>query len=484
MKTKDRTKPQMFGGKKIPTLHGHTKITLRNVKTGEVEIYEKDNLVTDAVANIFARNYFGGMDYSKITPLRDMFGGVMCFEDALDITAVLPDNDGVNRLVAHAGQTAHSSDSILRGNPNGALSEEIQTDEYGIKRGYKFVWDFATNQGNGTISALALCHKWAGDIGLKPNAAETNEYLVLPNTNKTISLNGENSLDDFEDRLYCLLSVDMDAGTGLHVSLNGDTLTVKEVEICLRKQGINDTLGASKLLATHTVTLSRSYNKQYARVCTDGSYIYVMRANQNAGTTLQMDKVSMSTWTSTAADITDASLSLADVQNFHHEKAMPLNRAQVSGGYLYFPHSDLRSLYRFNLSSAADITLLETNLETDLSTDNWGLTEISEGLLLGDNFIINNNRVYPASTPPTGTTAYNQYYDNDNIARIIKNGDQFYIWTYGYDMGYIKRNYGAVVFPTCYLGTIQNLPQSVVKTNDKTMQIEYSILIAEEEEET
>ena len=37
------------------------------------------------------------------------------------------------------------------------LTESKTTD-----KGYKFVWDFTTSQGNGTISAVCLTHKYGG----------------------------------------------------------------------------------------------------------------------------------------------------------------------------------------------------------------------------------------------------------------------------------------------------------------------------------
>ena len=40
-------------------IHGHTKIELTNQTTGEVETIEKDNIVTNAVSQIF--NAFNGM---------------------------------------------------------------------------------------------------------------------------------------------------------------------------------------------------------------------------------------------------------------------------------------------------------------------------------------------------------------------------------------------------------------------------------------
>ena len=125
---KEKSSKQKFGGFDLPKLHGHTKITLTDVKTGEKQIVEKDNMVTKEVANIFANNLFGAMDYSKIMPLRDMFGGVLVFDDTQDTSLLFPPNEDENGLVANCGMDSHTSASTTRGNFNGALSEMIASD--------------------------------------------------------------------------------------------------------------------------------------------------------------------------------------------------------------------------------------------------------------------------------------------------------------------------------------------------------------------
>ena len=50
-------------------LHGHTKIELTDVNTGKTEVHESDNIVTNAVRNIFRDNFLGLLDISKISPM-------------------------------------------------------------------------------------------------------------------------------------------------------------------------------------------------------------------------------------------------------------------------------------------------------------------------------------------------------------------------------------------------------------------------------
>lgn len=482
MNIKDQTKKERFGGQNLPKLHGHTKITLTNVKTGEVEVVEKDNLVTNAVANIYANNIFGAANYNKMTPIHDMFGGVLCFEDTQDTTLTLPLNNNDNALTACAGQTAHSTASTVRGNPNGALTGETPD---GL--GYVYTWDFSTTQGNGQISSLSLCHKWGGDIGLKPYAAEANEFPFVISSNKTKQLlKGYDADFVFDDYLLGLIECDIANETGLHCAISGgsyggDTLTVSEVSIPLINQGINNDLAECAVTATHTVTLTRTFYNRYSAICSDDNYIYVITAGSSSGAhTLQIDKVSKTTWTATAADITDANMNLGTADagvNFMENCGVMMNKTIVSGGYLYWIDAAGTSFYKLNLTNSADITHLTTNLTSSADLNKGGLVELSEGLVLGNNFIINYNTVYPVASQTSFETVVTAHGGDVKMVRFCKSGDLYYLWSWG-SPDYVEMTlYTGVAFPTLYLGTIQNITP-VTKTNDKTMQIEYTITLA------
>ena len=78
-------------------LHGHTRIELTDVATGAVEVIEKDNIITNAVAQIF--NGYGGSldkamllwrgDSSYSTAPKDLvslvYGGLLLYDEALGV---------------------------------------------------------------------------------------------------------------------------------------------------------------------------------------------------------------------------------------------------------------------------------------------------------------------------------------------------------------------------------------------------------------
>ena len=175
---KDVVKTKEINGVKIPKLKGEVVVRLFDEKTGKLEKeVHGENMVTDAVKDIFKSNYFGLLDYNSLMPISDeLFGGVLCFRNELTESAknYYPPTTDDNPVVAHAGQTTYSSasDDQTRGLPNDTSSGYIQN-------GKKNVWDFASTQGNGTISAIALTHKNTGDFWLNDDhfiAADLSSY--------------------------------------------------------------------------------------------------------------------------------------------------------------------------------------------------------------------------------------------------------------------------------------------------------------------
>lgn len=152
-------------GRMTPRLHGHTKIVFTDKFGRETVKLDKDNLVTDAIQKIFESNYFGSIDYYQLMPaIHKTLGGVLLFENTLgnDATDIWIPTSFDNPITAHAGQTVPASlaDDITRGLPNTAASASLVN-------GYKMVWNFPETQGNGDISAVALCHSDFGDYALK-----------------------------------------------------------------------------------------------------------------------------------------------------------------------------------------------------------------------------------------------------------------------------------------------------------------------------
>lgn len=146
-------------------LKGHTKIELTNVKTGERQVVEDDNLVTNAL-NMYFRQSPNIADIMKpiSNPLVDTyFGGLLLFQNTIEEKA---DNYNLplgNIMVGNATVNYSPSGEYPEfGNYNSEESA-FSVNERTVTR--KYVYDFGTSKANGSISAVCLTNLFAGFMG-------------------------------------------------------------------------------------------------------------------------------------------------------------------------------------------------------------------------------------------------------------------------------------------------------------------------------
>ena len=149
----DITSPQKFGTLSFPKLQGSYKIMLTDIVSNETQVIKGNNLITNAVKDIYLENPCSSISYNNYQPLATkMFGGILCFFKNLELSAntySIPMQD-VNSITAHAGQDLPiSDDDPSRGNP--ITSEFVYT-----KDSVTQVWEWDGKHGNGVISAIAL----------------------------------------------------------------------------------------------------------------------------------------------------------------------------------------------------------------------------------------------------------------------------------------------------------------------------------------
>lgn len=158
-------------------MKGHAKIELTNVKTGEVQVIEEDNIVTNLLRDMhqikclqlldtFAHtvdttltNYDVENPNRPHTPFTE-YGGLIMFKEQLEAD---PDKYYLEEeatMTAHASDDTYSGVDLTRGSFNTNLSS------YNVAEGrVTLVWDFNMEQGNGTIGTVCLCNHVDGKIG-------------------------------------------------------------------------------------------------------------------------------------------------------------------------------------------------------------------------------------------------------------------------------------------------------------------------------
>ena len=143
-------------------LKGVMTLELTDENTGAVETVTEENMITEAVNNILGLNpmgifYAATGEYDaallwngNLLPIcPNMIGGILLFSKTLAEDEELLYESSDNLPVAYASNDVNSTANLARGSLN-------LTESMAISNGYKFVWEFTPNQGNGTIAAVAL----------------------------------------------------------------------------------------------------------------------------------------------------------------------------------------------------------------------------------------------------------------------------------------------------------------------------------------
>ena len=466
-------------GETLP-LEGRTRITLTDVHTGKREVFEDKNTVTNALSNIINSNYSGAADIARLMPLKQFFSGVMCFSQPIVGTPIAPPCETVNPMIANAGDESHSSASTTRGNPNGG--EYVETDT-----SVKFVWDWQTNQGNGTISSVCLVPALLGNCGLKP-VEEFDTFLLRANNEsaKIITTSGNVGWGR-NMAMSCPIDI-VDDDTCLAIYIDGTTfeeITVKHDFTSFGiLRGVNDYVEDSSRTAT---IRSRTANK--IGICMDDDYYYVYEATSE--TTLMVDKISKSDMTVTTADLTLSGVSLwtGYLKPQWGTGTRPFTQQfGYDGKYLYFPDSLRTGMIRINLGDASDCARLTGTLEYGIrvgfgyTRDNSSIGDsivVNEGLVYGDDYLVNGDNLYqlrktnstldviPVGQSIASGSAYisNTYLMKNNPA----------VWATGFageNNYYVGRG---LMVNRCALFTVNNLQAAIVKTTSQAMKIEYTL---------
>lgn len=460
---------------KMPVYHGHTKITLTDVNTGKVEIYEEDNIVTNAVANILKNPYFSLLDLNNnnVMPVKNMFAGVLCFHDPIaeDKNNYSIPADNINALIAHAGDEAHATNSNLRGNPNGAESGETTQ-----KVGYKFVWDWATNQGNGTIAAVCLTHRIAGNIGTKPII----DYNTQPITNVTIPALSwlDAAIDKVFDREQAIqnpLIYNPETREGVaFYQINGAQMEVIKVRGGTVAFGVNDIPRKFVEVSAQTLAVSVGTGYYSCFVHNDKVYFYSHGGVADGATRVNYWEVNPSNYSVNSGvwifPTLDIKRNFDRVNNTLYWGVHPY--FPFNNGYLYLPNVGNNTFIKCNIENNADVSVLNSNITAldDRMYVGFAPINISNDFIVGSKFIINGAYLY--SVPKWYNINASTTMPQSSIAAMIFNN--LCLCCGEKKPSYLKASSGVVMNPY-YLATINNLSNPVTKQNSQTMKIEYSI---------
>ena len=460
-------------------MKGITEIELTNVRTGEKEKYTEMNLVTNAIADFFSHN-IDGMLFTINGNTNDLngnmlplcpngIGGILLFSDTIEENPDRYYAPSANPCVGYASNDVNDTTNVMRGSMN--LTETKRLDN-----GYKFVWDFTTSQANGTISCVALTHKWGGLAYMGDTYNGTNFVWTMR------SRNGESS---GQARTAYINAVEIDPENNFlwTIGLNtSNEIVIQKVRASFTSVGLNDTmLGTNydvlfeiKLNPTSFV-MSNPKNNEGNYDFFDGKdgYWYGFWANSNNSGNANIKKIKISkadySLNEDTMIVNGAKIQAIGYRSQYNANPQRNIQSVLLNGFLYIVSYDRTKVYKINIENPADVKEISLGFTTNFTRSNDSnssgsiyLANIGDWIVASDFMINTEDKVFrKANHAPWIYTS----------TPLFQYGP--YLFSFGgYYANATRQN---LFLLTSYLATINNLETSVIKTADKTMKITYTI---------
>ena len=486
-------------------LKGTTRIELTNVKTGEREVIEKDNLVTNAVEDVLSLNPDGWMykqgsmrAYDTFLPIcPNLIGGILLYESVLDENPQKYFAHGNNRLIGYSSNNVNDGADVKRGSMN-----QIESGMLEDGSGYRFVFDFATSQANGTISALGLTSKWGGESGYGSALSGGKVVQLLDYLSAELG-SAANYMDTAAAKYAHIVSVDALNNIGYYAHVSGQGLiSLGKVTVDLNTIGLAKNIGPNKLnvLETTIITTERfcaraASSTAYYAVCDDEEYIWLFEhrggatGNSSGNATIDFVKISKADWS-----FEEGTFVLnAQLYSLGRNLAAPgssanytsANYAIIKDGFLYCLRYDRTAVVKIDLSNPTNITVIDNPkgvipIVRSYDYDNYyGAVEFNVvgNVIYFPGGYIEGDIICPVYV--SGIDSYREdIYSNNVSPRGLKGGCAPGIHYGPFMLMYDRQGSSVrrqVYLMTPYLATINNLEKPVEKTADKTMKITYII---------
>lgn len=463
-------------------LKGKMKIELTDVHTGKTETVLEQNMVTNALANIFKPM---GLDKSPGKMINGMnpyyqtvLGGLLLFDAEIEENANnLYPPSGVNLIGCASYGVQNNTTGTLRGGFNQTESELNMTDRY-----MKYVYDFTTSQANGTISCVCLTHKNGGytsyggkdapfgsNYGLGMQVCDGQLQYVYTNYTGASTGDKYSGMSIGTTEAIFLINMDEDAVYYFRIDNNKKiTITkrrayMKSVSVLENPYSTKPLIDSFELeeLKTELPTNYTSYNFDIADNC-----LYIVScANYyvEVNATFVVTKVSFSNWKVTQYTMTNTTAERINLSG--------MRTSYVHRGFIIFRgYNNSNHIFKMEIGNSANVEQLKL----------VGFSSINGTFALGIN-----GRVYIEGYSGGVYYLYVINLDSDEILKVeasriiggsnypcytpVLNEPMLWFASYG--------NWSTIGYfiMSNYLATINNLSEPVTKTADKTMKVTYII---------
>lgn len=452
-------------------LKGKTTIELTDVNTGVVEVVEEENMITSALHYFFNSNFMGvfnhfnntssikGYDNFLLPICPNLIGGLFLFNEPLDEDPenLLPNCSQMP--MAYASNNTNPYEDTKRGSMN-------LTETMAITNGYKYVWDFATSQGNGTIAALALTNSYGGAAVYGSAYEDATPFMLI----KRDSITGLSS----SMRVHFMEVVEMDVENEIVYSIQYATtgVTIYKIHLPMHQVGLLENIDGvnCEIIEQHTIVPSTF--KFVENIYPQGTFLDGMdgywygfgnKENSSGSANLYWIKINKEDYSFTEGKWTLSGVYLNAVGIVRESTPYLESKACIRNGYLYVMSYNRKQVYKLNLENPTDVT----KLSLGITSNSYGLGEISNdarSMILLEDVIIGRDFLILADDTIVLTKG------DEKIEKISSPALQwkqyFVVWTGSHRNIYLL---------TPFFATINNLETAVVKTADKTMKITYTL---------
>lgn len=444
---------------------GYTCLELMR-KGKVVHRVEHKNTITPWVKNAMNKGNFNfAISPEKIVPLKQWYGGCLLTDKDNDPTISMIAQD--SNVVAQASNNAYMGTNLRRGSFNTNESRDVTG-------GYRFVWDWTTSQGNGTIKSVCLTREAFGATDITSDfsapSADCIEYLS-PRTIRGSSMPGYITVLDYErERAF---SVVYDSTSG------SEKITIKEYFINTFRYHLTGKFGdAISLVNTHEISqVISNWSGEYTSVSYTGDYFYIFRVYNNAGT-MDEYKISTADWTCVKTVHTFNGVYFRNHTNtggYLQKDLIP-----VIDGYAWAYSYNNSKIYKLNLSNDADVVEYANPIATVSNHLSYN----------GPAVLLPNGDWYKFNTAfGEGTAAV--YHHNDTFFRVRGNVISGNDWGEGTPSIHANQ-YGTCITTAIsddytngqnwlistlypYVSTVNNLETAVTKASDLTMKLTYEV---------
>lgn len=451
-------------------LKGHVKIELKNVNTEEVETIESDNLVTNAVGNLLkpmgafypaeGTNVLMQNTYAEGSKINEnlltvFYGGLMLWDEEIE-------EDANNyRVPDNANMVGNACYSYINTGLSPYVGSYNLTESDISATGAKFVYDFNTSQGNGQISCISLVHRINGAAGFGiPAYSETQSVQAkCPNFNLNYAVNyrGTQALGNAQliplpaSNIFAVVRNDNASNVVFErhfADLNNKISLFRGIDLF-------DPSPENIMTATHSELWNEPYLTYHsggwhqAARYENGKAVFTYVCNQEPYTNMiKKVTVDLATWQKQEETYS----------NFVGEQ--PEGWVYIGEGYFY----DNAAGVVWDSESGGDEKIAVPDL--------LGATNLANGIINSQKLAhISKNKVVVQSAMSNSPTIVDLATGNglycNNVVNLFTPSQA--------TMGYNKILYPLSTIPKnwAYLGTINNLPEPVTKTSDKTMKVTY-----------